>query len=381
MKKIILGICSVAAAGALFTGIISSSATVAEKNSVGSSKALEIALTDAGVKKENAFKISSEFDKENGRYIFDVDFSSNGKEYDYTVDAKSGEILSRDIETESDSNVQAAPKPEAETTTVPTAEPSAETTVKSDESASSSEQTSAPSSQPQRITLDEAKKVALGDAGVSSSNAKFTKSKLDRDDGRYEYEIEFIADNKEYEYTVDAYTGKVLEKDIEAVKTVSTVTTSAPSSQSQRITLDEAKKVALGDAGVSSSNAKFTKSKLDRDNGRYEYEIEFIADNKEYEYTVDAYTGKILDKETASRVNQSTDSQTSALISIDKARSIALDHAGLKASEVVFEKVKLEKEHGRYEYEVEFSKGNIEYEYTVNAKTGTVIDFDKEYDD
>ena len=297
MKKIILGICSVAAAGALFTGIISSSATVAEKNSVGSSKALEIALTDAGVKKENAFKISSEFDKENGRYILDVDFSSNGKEYDYTVDAKSGEILSRDIETESDSNVQAAPKPEAETTTVPTAEPSAETTVKSDESASSSEQTSAPSSQPQRITLDEAKKVALGDAGVSSSNAKFTKSKLDRD------------------------------------------------------------------------------------NGRYEYEIEFIADNKEYEYTVDAYTGKILDKETASRVNQSTDSQTSALISIDKARSIALDHAGLKASEVVFEKVKLEKEHGRYEYEVEFSKGNIEYEYTINAKTGTVIDFDKEYND
>ena len=130
---------------------------------------------------------------------------------------------------------------------------------------------------------------------------------------------------------------------------------------------------------------KFVKGKLDRDDGRYEYEIEFISGGKEYEYTIDAKSGKILEKsvERADEVSttKKTESATSALISVDKAKSIALSHAGLKADEVVIEKIKLEKDDGIYEYEVEFRKGNWEYEYSINAKTGEIIEFDKDYDD
>ncbi|MDE6031927.1 MAG: PepSY domain-containing protein, partial [Oscillospiraceae bacterium] len=43
----------------------------------------------------------------------------------------------------------------------------------------------------------------------------FTKTKLDRDAGHDEYEIEFTVGGVEYEYTIDAATGKITDFDIE----------------------------------------------------------------------------------------------------------------------------------------------------------------------
>lgn len=64
------------------------------------------------------------------------------------------------------------------------------------------------------ITEKEAKAIALKDAGYKESEVKFTKAKLDFDDGRYEYEIEFRADgNLEYDYTINAENGKIVEFD------------------------------------------------------------------------------------------------------------------------------------------------------------------------
>ena len=68
-------------------------------------------------------------------------------------------------------------------------------------------------------------------------------------------------------------------------------------------------------------------------------------------------------------------------ISVSKAKAIALAHAGVSEKNVSFKKVKLEKDDGIYEYEVEFYVGNWEYEYSINAKTGKILDFEKELDD
>ena len=362
MKKAIIAICAAAAATIITTGAIFSSATVAEKKSVGSEKALEIALSDAGISRESVIKSSSEFDKEKGRYVFDVDFDCGGKEYDYTIDAKSGEIIDRDVKNETDGKT--------------------ETSAKAESTTKASAQNSTQGSAAQMISLAKAKSIALKNAKVDSSDAKFVKGKLDKDDGRYEYEIEFISGGKEYEYTIDAKSGKILEKDVETVNEPTAATTETGS---KLISLAKAKSIALKNAKVDNSDAKFVKGKLDRDDGRYEYEIEFISGGKEYEYTIDAKSGKILEKdvERADEVptTKKTESATSALISVDKAKSIALNHAGLKADEVVIEKIKLEKDDGIYEYEVEFKKGNWEYEYSINAKTGAIIEFDKDYDD
>lgn len=62
-----------------------------------------------------------------------------------------------------------------------------------------------------KITLDEAKAIALDKAGIKEADAVFTKAKLERDDGREVYEIEFRYDRVEYEAEVNAVDGKIIE--------------------------------------------------------------------------------------------------------------------------------------------------------------------------
>ena len=69
------------------------------------------------------------------------------------------------------------------------------------------------------------------------------------------------------------------------------------------------------------------------------------------------------------------------LISKERAKKIALDHAGYEESEVRFVKAKLDRDDGRYEYEIEFrADGNIEYDYSINAVNGKIVEFDRDYE-
>ena len=70
--------------------------------------------------------------------------------------------------------------------------------------------------------------------------------------------------------------------------------------------------------------------------------------------------------------------QYATAISIQQAKDIAFKHAGVTESEVTMKKMKLDYEHGVEVYEIEFYVGNIEYEYEINATTGTVEKFEKE---
>ena len=73
--------------------------------------------------------------------------------------------------------------------------------------------------------------------------------------------------------------------------------------------------------------------------------------------------------------------QQDNLISKEKAKEIALEHAGYKESEVEFLKAKLDYDDGRYEYEIEFrADGNIEYDYSINAENGRITDYDRDYE-
>lgn len=65
------------------------------------------------------------------------------------------------------------------------------------------------------IGVDRAKSIALGHAGVSASSVSFSKAKLDDDDGRGVYEIEFYVGNTEYDYEIDAHSGSILEASAE----------------------------------------------------------------------------------------------------------------------------------------------------------------------
>lgn len=150
------------------------------------------------------------------------------------------------------------------------------------------------------IGIEAAKQIALKHAGISANDATFTKAKLDRDDGVAEYEIRFTGNKIRYRYEIDAKTGAVLSQQ----KRTKTAQERAPrpvgTQTAQKISLEKAKSIALKDAGVAASSATFTKAKLDKDDGKLEYEIEFVANGKKYEYEISAGNGRILKSEVES---------------------------------------------------------------------------------
>lgn len=68
-------------------------------------------------------------------------------------------------------------------------------------------------------------------------------------------------------------------------------------------------------------------------------------------------------------------------ISLDEAKQIALDRAGLTADEVKFVKAKLDNDDGIPEYEIEFVKGIFEYSCEIDADDGSILDYEKELND
>ena len=121
------------------------------------------------------------------------------------------------------------------------------------------------------------------------------------------------------------------------------------------------------------------KVERDWDDGRLEYEIEFWVDSTEYDYTVDGTTGAILKRDTEH--HGSTGSSTSSDIGSDKAKSIALNHAGVSESSTSGLKVQQDYDDGRLEYEVEFRANGLEYEYTILASDGTILSHESDRDD
>lgn len=276
------------------------------------------------------------------------------------------------------------------------------------------------------ISAEKAQSIAMADANVSKKDITFKKTKLELDDGIYQFDVEFYVGRTEYDYSIDAVSGAILDKEIDTDEEHTTVpstaapttaaasttqrtteppkttaqpkttqpekTTAAPTTTkktSRYISAAKAKSIALSDAGIKSSQAFFTKVKLDRDDGITEYEIKFHVGKTEYEYSIDASTGKILERDiereesvpTTKAVTTTKKTAQNKFISVSKAKAIALAHAGVSEKNVSFKKVKLEKDDGIYEYEVEFYVGNWEYEYSINAKTGKILDFEKELDD
>lgn len=224
-----------------------------------------------------------------------------------------------------------------------------------------------------------AKEIALSDAGLSASAVSFIRVQLDWDDGRPEYEVEFYSGNKEYDYDIDAYTGQIRSRDYDVENFVIPGTGTGTNTSTTDIGAEAAKSAALAHAGVSASDATFLQVKQDWENGRLVYDVEFYSNGKEYDYEIAASNGEILsyDYDVEYYTPSASTGQT---ITVEKAKEIALSNAGLSASQVTFTKAKLDWDDGRQEYEVEFRQGRTEYEYTIDAITGAILEVDRDWD-
>ena len=68
-------------------------------------------------------------------------------------------------------------------------------------------------------------------------------------------------------------------------------------------------------------------------------------------------------------------------ISVDRAKQIALNDAGVKESNAVFLRANLDWDDGRMQYEVEFYSGSTEYDYDIDAVTGAILSSDRDMED
>ena len=278
-----------------------------------------------------------------------------------------------------------------------------------------------------QIGIEAAKQIALADAKVALKDVTFIKAELDNEDGRAVYEIEFYSGNVEYDYDIDALSGEIISNDFDIEDysipaqsaaapqqtEVSQQTAAAPAptapaanTPSGDIGIERAKQIALSHAGLSQGSVSFVKAELDHEDGVKVYDIEFYSGNVEYDYGINAATGAIISVDrdienysipTAAPAPAPTPAPTAAppptptaapaptqpaapsTISAERAKQIALSHAGVGGAS--FTKVELDTDDGVAVYEIEFKVDNVEYDYEINAVSGAIISSKSEVDD
>ena len=364
LRAVVSCVCILVILGVIGAGAVFAVNTVARGTAIGAETAQNFAFADAGVDPAAVQLTGVEFDFEQGQFVYEISFLADGTEYDYLIRSSDGTVVKKEMKLVAGSGSPAGGAVSAQ------------------------------------ITLNEAKEIALADAGVAAADAVFTETKLDWDDGAALYEIQFWADRTEYEYEIHADTGAIFSKSKETHTTAlpgqsqstpvvspqvsagqtQPVQSSQPVSGGQ-IDAETAKNAALADAGVNAADATFTKSRLDWDDGIQVYDVEFYTATHEYDYEIDAATGAIRSRDVEAFQVGGQVNSGAAYIGVDEAKAIAAAHAGIDLSQATFSKAKLENDDGYTLYEVEFYSGGMEYEYKINAYDGAILEYDTDWID
>lgn len=227
---------------------------------IGAEAARDAAYAHAGVDAASVTAGKTEFDSENGRMVYEVEFFTSDAEYDYDIDALTGEVVKSERES-------------FPTGSVPTGGQAAS-----------------------YIGEEAAKQAAIAHSGADSASTVWLKAQFDRDNGRFIYELEFACSGTEYDYEIDALSGEVVKAEREQYSSGGW-NGQGQNSGSGLIGEAAAKSAALSHAGVNEADASRVRVELDRDDGYTYYEVEFRVGRMEYEYEIDAYSSAILKAE------------------------------------------------------------------------------------
>jgi len=246
--KNILKIISISTVVLIILGTVSviSAYAIAESTSVGEKTAINSAYAAAGIPSDKIDSVKTKFKFDKGKFVYDVEFHSEGKEYEYKIHSKDGSVIEFE-------HPDSKPLPE------------------------------------NSISIDEAKKIAVEHSGFSIEEVTFTKANLYKNKDSYEYIIEFSTSSKEYEYNISALDGSIIR-----TKNKPFPDKNGKPIPEKLLTVEEAKEKVLSHAGIDKSEkVYFTKAKHDKEKGRFYYEIKFIYKNNEYEYEINAKNGEI----------------------------------------------------------------------------------------
>lgn len=325
---------------------ITASGQASQSAYIGMEAAKEAALSHAGYTQNNVTFLSAEYDYDDGRMIYEVEFRVQGAEYEYEIDAATGQVIKYEQEGE--------------------------------KSYTGSADTSS------YIGEDAAKAAALSHAGVSEGDTSYCNAWLEWDDGRPEcYEVEFMAGSTRYEYEIALTSPTVWKAEKKNLGSSGGSASNAGSSggssgaaSGSDVGESGAKAAAFAHAGVSEGDVSGLTVKRDYDDGRLEYEIEFWVGQTEYDYTISGSSGTVLDSDTEYHGGASAGGGSASDIGESAARSAAFAHAGVSESQVSQLKTDRDYDDGRLEYEVEFKAGGMEYEYVIDGSSGTVLSWE-----
>ena len=168
------------------------------------------------------------------------------------------------------------------------------------------------------LTKEEVQQIVFSHAKVTAADVLELEVDLDEEDGAIFYDVEFDDKNNEYDYRVDALSGKILYDKAEPKETVpvdakpaETAPTEAQPAETKpaeekpaetkpatttkkKIGVTKAKNAAFEHAKVKASDAWDVEVDLDTENGKLVYEVSFNAGGYDYDYDIDAYSGKVL---------------------------------------------------------------------------------------
>ena len=243
-----------------------------------------------------------------------------------------------------------------------------------------------------KISMEQAQTAALNAANIEAVDADISSATLSEVAGVICYKVEFTSGDHAYSYSINAENGEVLEasyRDKNAAPADSTQTDTpasgatttpaqiTPSTSTSTGAVDEAKaqEIALAHAGVNAADATITKSKLDYDDGRQVYELEWYANGAKYDYEVAVATGEIVNSGYEAKTVVGTGN--SATVSEATAKQTALARVSGATEKNIYE-WKLDYDDGRPEYEGKIIYGGTEYEFTIDAASGNITEWDAE---
>lgn len=154
------------------------------------------------------------------------------------------------------------------------------------------------------ISKNEVKNIITGNMNVKSEDVYFESIDFELDKSVYEVEIYYK--NRDFEYKIDARSGKVIYTDFivnnnipssnntESSSINDSTNSNTTNNLNAKLTVEEAKNIALTHAKLDENNVEFLRTKLDYDDGVLVYEIDFVYNKEDYDYEIDANTGAII---------------------------------------------------------------------------------------
>lgn len=319
---------------------VAQSGAASNKAYIAQEQALNVVYNHAGVAAEDLVKLEMEFDSKGGTMIYEVEFETTTKKGEYEINATTGAILKSEVKHHNSS---------ADTSGY--------------------------------IGANAARDAALAHAGVAAGDVLEIEIELDSDDHVMTYKVEFLTGSREYEYRINATTGAVVTYETKGRKNaVNQSSGSGTSTGSTYIGEPAAKESALTHAGVAESSTTDVECYLEYEDGKPVcYCVEFKVSKAKYEYEIDLYSGAVLNYAVESYDSSSSGkdsaeaSASTSYIGESAALAAALKHAGVAETSLTEKHVELDRDGNTMIYQVEFETRSQEYEYEIDAASGTVL--------